>query len=145
MLRNNKGVSLVEVMIALVVLLLVFMALLQTALLSIDNNLRNLLRKEAISIADQKMIWLKNRPFDHGDLTAGLTCPPNPLPAEAIQRDFRSLTRTFNVCVNIVDLDAAPDTKRVEVVVGWNHRNEAPPLPTTGNEYEHSITTVRRR
>jgi type IV pilus assembly protein PilV len=139
-MRNNKGVSLVEVMIALVVLLLVFLALLQTALLSIDNNLRNLLRQEAISIADQQMIDLKNTPFENAALTAGLTCP-----VQTIQRDFRQIKRDYNVCVEVTDLDDTPDTKRVTVVVGWNHRNETTPLPPTGNEYQHSITTVRRR
>ena len=41
---TEAGFTLVEVMIALVVLLLVFLALMQTALVSIDSNMKNNLR-----------------------------------------------------------------------------------------------------
>jgi prepilin-type N-terminal cleavage/methylation domain-containing protein len=42
--ENSRGVSLVEVMIALTVLLVVFLGLMQAALLSIEQNMKNLLR-----------------------------------------------------------------------------------------------------
>jgi hypothetical protein len=56
--------------------------------------------------------------------------------------------RDFTVCIEIENLDAPAaliDTRRIAIVVGWNHRNEGPPVGPTGNEYEHRITTVRRR
>ena len=52
---NKKGVSLVEVMISLVILLIVSMGLLQASLLSIDSNVRNELRDEAVRIASESM------------------------------------------------------------------------------------------
>lgn len=48
---NKEGMTLVEVLIAMVVLLLVSLALMQTALVSIDANMRNVLRDEAVSVA----------------------------------------------------------------------------------------------
>ena len=54
-LVDKKGLTLIEVMVALIVLLLVFLALMQTALLSIDSNMINVLRDEAVNIAEEQM------------------------------------------------------------------------------------------
>ena len=61
--QNNEGVSLVEVMIALVVMLLVFFALMQTALVGIDANTQNSLRSAAVNIAEIRMNEVRNTPF----------------------------------------------------------------------------------
>src|SRR4030042_2427648 len=61
---NKKGLTLVEVMIALLVLLVVSLALMQTALVSIDANMTNILRDEAVSIAEMRMNQARNIPFD---------------------------------------------------------------------------------
>jgi prepilin-type N-terminal cleavage/methylation domain-containing protein len=63
--NNNKGLTLVEVMIALSVFLLVFMGLFQTALLSIEHNMKNILRDEAINIAAARMEEAKSMLFDN--------------------------------------------------------------------------------
>lgn len=147
--RNEKGVGLVEVMVALVVLLFVFMGLLESALLSIDSNLRNVERDEAIRIADQRM----NGRLDDGVTTydglriisfstlngmagAGWTAPVS------VTRQFRDLRRPYNVCWRITAIDT--ETTRIEVAVGWNHRSELPLQAPTGTEYVHQITTLRR-
>lgn len=59
-LLNKKGLTLIEVMVALVVLLLVFLALMQTALVSIDSNMINVLRDEAVNIAEEQMSNQRN-------------------------------------------------------------------------------------
>ncbi len=138
---NNKGVTLIEVMISLVVLLLVFLGLMQTALLSIDSNVRNVFREEAINVASESMNELQVVAFGDPILTAGTNCQ-NP-PAGDFTRNFRNLTKTFRVCNVITDLDA--NTKSVEVAVGWDHKNETAIIAPTGREFQHSITTVRRR
>jgi prepilin-type N-terminal cleavage/methylation domain-containing protein len=146
---NNKGVTLVEVMIALVVLLIVFLGLMQTALLSIDSNLRNIYRDEAITIASQEMSCLKNTPFD--SLTVGTACgtgvSPYCLSAAGTPipytRKFRNITKSYTICDAITNLDT--DTRTVQVLVGWDHRNETPPITPTGKEFQFTVATVRRR
>jgi prepilin-type N-terminal cleavage/methylation domain-containing protein len=132
-IQNNKGVTLVEVMISLVIFLIVFMGLMQTALLSIDGNVRNVQRDEAISIANGELDDLKNVPF--GTLTAGTNC-------RTVSRDFRNISKQFNLCDIITDLGS--DTKTINVVVGWNHKNETAAQSPTNREFQHSITTLRR-
>lgn len=135
MFINNKGVTLVEVMISLVIFLIVFMGLMQTALLSIDGNVRNVQRDEAITIANGELDDLKNFPF--GTLTT-----PDP-PCRKVFRDFRNIRKDYNVCDTITDLGS--DTKTINVVVGWDHKKETAAQTPTNREFQHSITTLRRR
>ena len=52
---DQKGVTIVEVMISLVILLIVFLGLIQASILSINQNLRNEVRDEAARIASEYM------------------------------------------------------------------------------------------
>ena len=140
-LNNNRGVTLVEMMIALTVFLLVFMGLLQTSLLSIDHNLRNILRDEATTIAAGRMNELKNVAFDSPTLNPGTNC-------QIVLRNFRNFTKQYNVCdviTNLPEPGGTVNTRNVQVVVGWNHKNEIAVQAPTGREFQLSITTVRRR
>jgi type II secretory pathway pseudopilin PulG len=162
-LRNERGVSLVEVMIALVVLLLVFMGLMQSALLSIDHNLRNVLRDEAVRIADQRMngrlmlddkitfydglriIPFSGAPTSLNNIATGKWTAP-----VVVTRYFRNLQKQYRVCWRITGLDT--ETIRIDVAVGWDHKKEnALQQVGTGNadatakaEYVHQISTLRR-
>jgi type IV pilus assembly protein PilV len=124
-MRNKKGFTLVEVMIALVVVLLVFLALMQTALVGIDSNMINILRDEAVSIAEMRMNEARNQPFD-----SLVTTPP-----ETVSRNFRNITNfSYTVTRTVTDLNA--DNKQVNITVTWEWK---------GNPYTHSITSILRR
>jgi type IV pilus assembly protein PilV len=136
-LNNNRGFTLVEVLVAMVIILVLFLGLVQAALLSIDSNLRNLLRDEAVRIAEQRINELRNIPFD--SLVVG---GPNCL---TVSKDFRSLQKLYNVCDIIVTLDPNTNTRSLQVVVGWNHKNENPLQVPTNREFQHSISSIVRR
>lgn len=140
---NKKGLTLVEVMIALVVLLLVSLALMQTALVSIDANMTNVLRDEAVDIAEMRMNEARNLPFtatvdnltsDIGSLS-GADCPTAfSATGVPIQRNLRNITN-FDFCTNRVVTPLGTDTKQVTITVGWRWK---------GEDYTHSITTIRK-
>lgn len=139
-LKDSRGASLVEVMIALVVLLLVMMGLLQAALLSIDSNVRNILRDEGVNEANKRTAELSNLAFDNPVLndTGGVFM------AEAnVTKNLRNFNVAFTRMVRVQNLDA--NTKSIQVMVGWNYKNERPLLAPTGTEFQHSVTIVRRR
>ena len=150
--QDKKGFTLVEVLVAMVIILVLLLGLVQAALLSIDSNLRNLLREEAVKIADQGMNgvlvdsnntqWrgLRERAFD--DLSASATWP-NWACMAPVQRTFRNITRNYNVCWNIRNVSA--DVISLDVAVGWNHRNENPLQAPTNSEFQHIITSIMRR
>lgn len=146
-LRNripgNSGVSLVEVMISLVVLLIVFLGLIQASIVTIDHNLRNELRDEAVRIASDALARLRTTDFDDLLLsdTAGAAveafpgdAPPNPV------RNFRNAAVTFMIDKTIADLDA--NTKQVTIIVTWEWKDRT---VAAGNPYTHTISSIVRR
>jgi len=139
---NSKGVTLVEVMISLVILLLVSLALMQTALVSIDANMNNVLRDEAVSIAEQRMNEVRSVPFDTLSSDAVLITTPNDCPATftvgtRIQRNFRNIIAK-DFCTNrtVTTLGAAGDARQVNIQVIWKWK---------GEDFSHTISTVIRR
>jgi type IV pilus assembly protein PilV len=125
-LVDKKGVTLVEVLVAMVVLLFVSLAMMQTAMVSIDSNMINVLRTEAISIAEMRMNEARNTSF--GSLTAGSITNP-------VTRNLRNITNfPYNVTRTVIDLNV--DNKQINIIVTWTWRD------TT---YTHSITSIVRR
>lgn len=148
-LLNKTGFTLVEVMIALIIVLLVFLALMQTALVGIDSNMRNILRDEAGKIAEMRINEMRNIPFvsvvsDSGSLT-GYDCPTGfSSTGNCIRRNLRNISQ-FNFCTNLTcqelggDGNCATndaDNKQVNITIGWKWK---------GDNYTHRITTIRKR
>ncbi len=125
---NNKGMTLIEMLIALMLLLITSLAMMQTSLLAIQTNLVNSLRDEAVSIAELRMNELRNLQFD--DLTP--TAPTGAAEAP-ITRNMRAASFSFGLRRTVADINL--DTKQVTVTVNWSYKN----VP-----YTHSITTVLR-
>lgn len=130
-LVNKKGLTLIEVMIALVVLLLVFLALMQTALVSIDSNMINVLRDDAVNIAEEQMSNQRNIPFDN----------IASVPAAAVTRNIRNISNfPYSATVTVTNINA--DTRQVVITVTWDWKTRT---AANGNPYTHTISTILRR
>jgi type IV pilus assembly protein PilV len=121
---NKKGVTLIEMMIALVILLVVSLALMQTAIIGMNVNLQNVLRDEAVNIAEMRMNQLRSLPFEL--VTAGTETP--------VARNFRGFTETYNPARTISTINA--NSKQIAIMVSWTYR---------GQTYNHGITTIVRK
>jgi len=143
---NNRGFTLVEMLVAMVIMLVLLLSLVQAALLSIDGNMRNLLRDEGVRITEQRMNELRSLPFDDEKLAATTFKSNCPTVCPTVSRNFRNLTKAYTFCWQATDLSS--DVKRLDVVVGWNHKSEIPPnqrpAPTC-TEYQHRISSILRR
>jgi prepilin-type N-terminal cleavage/methylation domain-containing protein len=131
---NDRGLTLIELMVAMVVLLFVSLALMQTALLSIDANMRNVIRDEAVRVADAKMDELRNTAF--GNLPAGMNLIPNYNAVSA--RTLRNLDMDYVINTTIENLDGTDltaSTKKVDVDVYWNWKGEG---------YSMGVSSIRR-
>jgi len=129
-MQDKKGLTLVEVLIAMTVLLLVSLAMMQTALLSIDSNMVNLLRDEAVNIAELRMSEARNTSFD--GLTAGSS-------TATVNRNFRKIaTVPFSVTRTVTDLNT--DNKQITITVTWEWKEKT---VANGNPYTHTITSIR--
>jgi type IV pilus assembly protein PilV len=123
---NKKGLTLVEVLIALVVLLLVSLAMMQTALVSIDSNMLNVLRDEAVSIAEMRMSDARNIPFD-------TLVPDGPIP---VSTKIRTIAGGFSYTTTRAVTPFGSDNKQVDIAVNWTWK---------GQNYTHTISTIVKR
>lgn len=89
--RDNRGLTLIEVMISLAILFIVFIGLLETVRVATEFNLRNAVNSEAIRIADNTIASYRAMVFDNIPTTAQ---------ASQISRRVRRTTVTFNIQVN---------------------------------------------
>ncbi|MCX7793155.1 MAG: type II secretion system GspH family protein [Thermodesulfovibrionales bacterium] len=145
-LQNKKGATLIEVMVALVIFLIVSLALMQTSLISLETNLKNEMRDEAVRIAAERMEEARNMNFDAllSDATPGANfeiapCKrppvndPNNYPVK-ITRRIRNNDIDFGSRRTVRSLGT--DTKEVNILVRWQYRGEC---------YSHSITSIRKK
>lgn len=150
---NKKGLTLVEVTIALLILLLVFLALMQTALVSIGYNMNNVLRDEAVAIADMRMDDARSLAYTQtvdnlisDNLPIGAVCPPVPDPITEVVGAFppngvvvnRNLKNVVNFpfCTNRTVTPLDTQTKQVTITVGWIWK---------GENFNHRFTTIVRQ
>ena len=132
MLRDNKGLTLVEVMIASVIVLILFLALMQSVLLSISMNLKNQLRDSAVNIAEERMRELRSMDFttaselvEEGTVRDAEVCLDldNPQTTNCtddegvLKRRFRDFDRDFTRRRTITDLGT--DVKLITLTVSY--------------------------
>lgn len=125
--HDNKGMTLIEVLISFVLLTIISLALLQSALLAVNINVRNELRDVAVSVAEQRMTELRNTAF--ASLTDGTVKETD------ITRYIRSGQYNFTPTTEIKTLSATPSSKQVIVTISWKYKNQP---------YSHSVSTVLR-
>ncbi len=138
-LHNKNGMTLIEVLIALLILMVVALAVMQTALVSINTNLQNSLRDEAVNVADLRMDELRS--LATGTLFDGSGNPANndltivnKYTEPVIPRNIRAASINYQPYRTVSAIDA--DTKQVTMEVDWSFR---------GQKYMHSVTTIVRR
>jgi len=135
---SNRGFTLIEMLVALVVIMVALLGLVQAALLGIDNNLKNLLRDEAVRIAEEQMNVLKSQPITN--LTATTNKAIYTISGNPLTRTFGNYVGRYAVYYTIVILTS--NTTNIQVTVGWNYKHELPPIPVIGTEYQYLITSV---
>jgi type II secretory pathway pseudopilin PulG len=144
-LHNKNGMTLIEVMISLLILMVVALAVMQTALVGMRVNLQNAMRDEAVNVADLRMEELRSKvtgtTFDGSTLTlsandasGGDLTVINSYAEPVISRTFRGASVNYAPTRTVSSINA--DTKQVTLSVSW---------PFPANTYTHTITTIMRR
>lgn len=121
--RDNKGFTLIEVLVASIILTIAMLGILETMVLSMQQNLNNYSKNESVRIAEQRMNELRNTSF--ASLASG---------SSTVTRSFKNFTKNFSVVWNVTALTA--NSVAIQVVVSWNIR---------GKSYSHSITSIISR
>lgn len=127
---DNRGMTLIEMLFALVILLIIAVAMMQMSLTATHHNVRNLARDEGVGVAETRMNQLTAKPFDDSELaaTAGTTESP-------LQRTIRMFTIEYTPTRTIKE-SSTGDTKQITVSVAWKFK---------GQQYNHAVTSLMRK
>jgi len=131
---NDRGVTLIEMIIALVLLLIVSLAMMQTGNLAIQTNLANALRDEAVNVAEARMNELRNELLTSTATSTLLTQTAGLVSDSTTTRSFRAASFQYTLSRQVSDIGT--DAKQVTLNVTWTHQ---------GASHSHSITTILRR
>lgn len=124
MTQNKDGFTLIEVMVAIIILMFGMLVLLNTAAVVMEKNLENVLRDEAEKIAESTMNQIRNIPFAN---LSGSSATEN--------RNVRGVVTAYNVMTQI-DTSPGPDTSIVQVIVSWTYK---------GKPKNHVVSTLMNR
>lgn len=119
------GFTLIEVLVAIVILMVGLLGMLQAINLAMDKTLENQLRQEAVAVAEKTISNQKALPF--ANITASNGVGAEQIP---IGGGFKNLS-----VAHMVTTPAAsdPKTKQISVRVWWRYR---------GRNYEHQTSSA---
>ncbi|WP_119332912.1 prepilin-type N-terminal cleavage/methylation domain-containing protein [Geobacter sulfurreducens] len=118
---GDKGFTLIEVLVAMVIILVGLLGLLQAVNVSMEHNLRNSLRDEAVRVGESTVYGMRRLTFDN--LTGETTLKVN--------RSLRASTKEYTVKRNLTDLGGR--STELVVTVEWDYR---------GTTYQHRVSTI---
>jgi len=125
-LKNNGGMTLVEVLVAMAIVFIVFLGMSSAGLVVLDQNIKNSQRDEAVSVAEMEMEKVRSIPFAAIDNDSRIE-----------SRRIRGLNVGYNVVRTVLPLDS--NNRRVTINVTWN-RIENQQTRT----YNHTVLTIVR-
>ncbi len=127
--KDNRGLTLIEVMMAMLISFIVFLGLTETILIAVNANVQNALRDEGVRVAEAEVSNTRNIPFDNVFTGSAL------FPATGtVSRAFRRLSMNYSVARTVTDVDA--NMKQVVITVSW----------TRGSKTDNTaFTTILRK
>jgi type IV pilus assembly protein PilV len=125
-ISNKRGFTLVEFLVAIVIMMVGILGLLQTVNFSIHHNMNNQLRQEATLLADDMMNQEKAKPFD----LISTTTRVYPVSQRVVNGAFR------NYSVVKTGSGVTGQTTQIELDVSWHYKQD---------RFVHSISSLASR
>lgn len=122
MITNRNGFTLIEFLVALVILMVGMLGLLQTINVAIDQNLGNVFRDEAVLVVDELMMKKRAKAFD--SISTGTKFM-------IYSTHVRGINKKFNITEGVVSV--TDNSKQISIEASWTKKN---------NTYNHSATSV---
>ena len=123
-MQNRSGFTLVELLVAIVIMMVGLLGLLQSVNIAMEYNLKNQMRGEVVRVAQDAMNEMRSRPFD---LVSSTT--------RTVPTSLRNINRNYTVRRTVISA-GSPVSNKYQVDVIWKYKN----VSTT-----HSVMSVRSR
>lgn len=115
MLKNSNGFTLIEFLVALVIMMVGLLGLLQAVNLALNHNLQNDLRNTAVMLGDEKMSDAMKKGYD--SLVVGQR-------QYSTSRRVLNAMKNYSVSTTVAPVSSGKDTSRqVTISVSWRHKN----------------------
>ncbi|MBJ6727443.1 type IV pilus modification PilV family protein [Geomesophilobacter sediminis] len=125
---NSAGFTLIEVLAAVVIMMIGLLGMLQSVNVAIDHDLKNKLRDEAVSLAEEQLNHFRmySTSLATGRYVGGTT------------RTIRGIEKPFQVTKDWEPISTPDDgsARRLTVTVDWSYK---------GLHSSHAISSVLRR
>lgn len=131
-MKNKDGMTLIEVLIAVVITFIVFLGLSGSGIFVLNENIKNSLRDEAVSVAGMEMEHVRNISFNT------LYSAPGTQSVDNVARQIRGLTVNYGVTRTVTILDL--NNLQVSINVTWTRTEN-----NQTRSYNDNITTIVRR
>ncbi len=118
-LKNRYGFTLVEALVSIFILAVILLGLLSSLIIVYEQSTKNLIRDEAVKIAQEYAEKMKNMGFDN--------IPQNQ--TDTLERKIRNKTVEFTVKISSKQI-AAGSMKDVTITVEWEYK---------GKKYSHKL------
>lgn len=125
--HNQSGFTLIEIMIAFVIILIVMLGLLNLTAQVTEVGVRNAIRDEAVRLAEEIMDQERAKPFDD------IGKPPT---INKRTRKIRNVSFEYEYSVSAQPNSNDANIKIITVEISWDYR---------GKQYTHSISSIVRR
>ena len=132
-MKNNRGMTLIEVLVAMAIVFIVFLGMSSAGLVVLDQNIKKFQRDEAVSVAEMDMQQVRNTPF------AAIANDNH-----VVNRQIRGLNVGYAVARTVANPDGTtpandPNNRRVTINVTWNRIEN-----NQTRSYNHTVLTIVR-
>lgn len=131
--NSASGMTLVEVLVSLAIVFIIFLGLSASGLVVLNENIKNEMRDEAVSVAEMEMQKARNIPFSAISDNTHL-----------VNRQIRNLDVGYNVARTVTNPDGTtpptdPNNRRVTINVVWSRIEN-----NQTRTYSHQVATIVR-
>jgi type IV pilus assembly protein PilV len=122
--KNNSGFTLIEVMVAIVIMMVGMLGVLEAISVSTQHNLKNQLRGEGLRVGERYMAELRGKSFD-----AYSVSPSRSYATTTYNSQIRGIAKTYRIerVAQKLGEDASgnPTSVQLTVTVKWSFRNQS--------------------
>lgn len=128
--NSASGMTLVEVLVSLVIVFIVFLGLSASGLFVLDENIKNEMRDEAVSVADNAVQTARRTYFDNLVNLDNTTV--------VVSRRIRNVDKDYTVKWKVNSLGTGSGVDNVTITVTWPVRNQS-------YDSSHTVVTIVRK